>query len=45
MVLIYRMKLVINADANSNIYPIINVLTIAQHFRRCFDAIEVEVRA
>ena len=39
------MKLAINAEANTNIYPVINVLAVAQHFWWCFDAIEVEVRA
>jgi hypothetical protein len=44
MVLIYRMKLAIYAEANTNIYTIVNVLAVAQYFWRRFDAIEVEVR-
>ena len=39
------MKLVINAEAHTNIYAIVNVLAVAQHFWWCFDAIKVEVRA
>ncbi len=39
------MKLAIYAEAHTNIYAIVNVLAVAQHFWWCFDAIKVEVRA